>query len=407
MYCYCLRILLLISLWIVTVLGARAQNIDRINSSEFLSQTFVIAERSPVIENQSIRFPWIEQYDIRTETRDLDFEKQEYTLRLDPSSRKKRNAYKALYQMYTANPDLRAYDFQNEKIYSAYRSWVTLYFIEKRNLISEELQILYADKALLSERKLNASEISFKELIDVELSNTDLEIKSFDDALLTDFFLVKYAMENKLLDFTDMISIEEVLLTVESMVAAESGSELEKYNYDQEIINREIAIEKAEGKHYFDFLQFKYQGPHDDLLAERFSIGMGAEIPNTGTRKLKIEELKLKQLELERDYENDKQEVNIAMSETKAEIILEIKSFMFKKEVRIQQAKRLEVIGQKVQTQEGYDPEILLDIKEKKLKSSLNILDLEESIYEDYIKLLAESLQLFKQPFQNHLISSF
>jgi len=377
------------------------------NSSEFLSQTFVIAERSPVIENQSIRFPWIEQYDIRTETRDLDFEKQEYTLRLDPSSRKKRNAYKALYQMYTANPDLRAYDFQNEKIYSAYRSWVTLYFIEKRNLISEELQILYADKALLSERKLNASEISFKELIDVELSNTDLEIKSFDDALLTDFFLVKYAMENKLLDFTDMISIEEVLLTVESMVAAESGSELEKYNYDQEIINREIAIEKAEGKHYFDFLQFKYQGPHDDLLAERFSIGMGAEIPNTGTRKLKIEELKLKQLELERDYENDKQEVNIAMSETKAEIILEIKSFMFKKEVRIQQAKRLEVIGQKVQTQEGYDPEILLDIKEKKLKSSLNILDLEESIYEDYIKLLAESLQLFKQPFQNHLISSF
>jgi len=398
---------LLISLWIVTVLGARAQNNDRINSSEFLSQTFVIAERSPVIENQSIRFPWIEQYDIRTETRDLDFEKQEYTLRLDPSSRKKRNAYKALYQMYTANPDLRAYDFQNEKIYSAYRSWVTLYFIEKRNLISEELQILYADKALLSERKLNASEISFKELIDVELSNTDLEIKSFDDALLTDFFLVKYAMENKLLDFTDMISIEEVLLTVESMVAAESGSELEKYNYDQEIINREIAIEKAEGKHYFDFLQFKYQGPHDDLLAERFSIGMGAEIPNTGTRKLKIEELKLKQLELERDYENDKQEVNIAMSETKAEIILEIKSFMFKKEVRIQQAKRLEVIGQKVQTQEGYDPEILLDIKEKKLKSSLNILDLEESIYEDYIKLLAESLQLFKQPFQNHLISSF
>ena len=407
MYCYCLRILLLISLWIVTVLGARAQNIDRINSSEFLSQTFVIAERSPVIENQSIRFPWIEQYDIRTETRDLDFEKQEYTLRLDPSSRKKRNAYKALYQMYTANPDLRAYDFQNEKIYSAYRSWVTLYFIEKRNLISEELQILYADKALLSERKLNASEISFKELIDVELSNTDLEIKSFDDALLTDFFLVKYAMENKLLDFTDMISIEEVLLTVESMVAAESGSELEKYNYDQEIINREIAIEKAEGKHYFDFLQFKYQGPHDDLLAERFSIGMGAEIPNTGTRKLKIEELKLKQLELERDYENDKQEVNIAMSETKAEIILEIKSLMFKKEVRIQQAKRLEVIGQKVQTQEGYDPEILLDIKEKKLKSSLNLLDLEESIYEDYIKLLAESLQLFKQPFQNHLISSF
>jgi len=407
MYCYCLRILLLISLWIVTVLGARAQNIDRINSSKFLSQTFVITERSPEVENQSIRFPWIEQYDIRTETRDLDFEKQEYTLRLDPSSRKKRNAYKALYQMYTTNPDLRAADFQNEDIYSAYRSWVTLYFIDKRNLISEELQILYADKALLSERKLNASEISFKELIDVELSNTDLEIKSFDDALLTDFFTVKYAMENKALDFTDMISIEEVLLTVESMVAAESGSDLEKYNYDQEIINREIAIEKAEGKHYFDFLQFKYQGPHDDLLAERFSIGMGAEIPNTGSRKLKIEELKLKQLELERDYENDKQEVNIAMSETKAEIILEIKSFMFKKEVRIQQAKRLEVIGQKVQTQEGYDPEILLDIKEKKLKSSLNLLDLEESIYEDYIKLLAESLQLFKQPFQNHLISSF
>jgi len=398
---------LLISLWIVTVLGARAQNIDRINSSKFLSQTFVITERSPEVENQSIRFPWIEQYDIRTETRDLDFEKQEYTLRLDPSSRKKRNAYKALYQMYTTNPDLRAADFQNEDIYSAYRSWVTLYFIDKRNLISEELQILYADKALLSERKLNASEISFKELIDVELSNTDLEIKSFDDALLTDFFTVKYAMENKALDFTDMISIEEVLLTVESMVAAESGSDLEKYNYDQEIINREIAIEKAEGKHYFDFLQFKYQGPHDDLLAERFSIGMGAEIPNTGSRKLKIEELKLKQLELERDYENDKQEVNIAMSETKAEIILEIKSFMFKKEVRIQQAKRLEVIGQKVQTQEGYDPEILLDIKEKKLKSSLNLLDLEESIYEDYIKLLAESLQLFKQPFQNHLISSF
>jgi len=398
---------LLISLWIATVLGARAQNIDHINSSKFLSQTFVIAEQSPVIENQSIRFPWIEQYDIRTETRDLDFEKQEYTLRLDPSSRKKRNAYKALYQMYTTNPDLRAADFQNEDIYNAYRNWITLYFIEKRNLISEELRILYADKALLSDRKLNASEISFKELIDIELSNTDLEIKSFDDALLTDFFLAKYAMENKLLDFTDMISIEEVLLTVESMVAAESGSELEKYNYDQEIINREIAIEKAEGKHYFDFLQFKYQGPHDDLLAERFSIGMGAEIPNTGSRKLKIEELKLKQLELERDYENDKQEVNIAMSETKAEIILEIKSFMFKKEVRIQQAKRLEVIGQKVQTQEGYDPEILLDIKEKKLKSSLNLLDLEESIYEDYIKLLAESLQLFKQPFQNHLISSF
>jgi hypothetical protein len=407
MYSYFVKLSLLVFIAIIAIDEASSQSVSRINSTEFLSKFFLQSDVTLQQDERYIRFPWIEQLDLRTETRDLDFDQQEYTLRLDPSSRKKRNAYNDLYNAYKRNPDLRKISYLEEDIYTAYKTWVSLYFIEKRKSIYEGLQLLYADKALLSEKKLNALEISFKDLIDIETSSTQLEVNAFDDDLMNDYFLRKYSLGEVLLDFEDIIKVEEILLSVQSMEMSLSNKDLEKYNYEQELINKEIAVEKAEGQHYFDFLQFKYRGPHDNLFEERFSIGLGTELSNPGSRKLKLEELKLKQLEIEQGYENDIEESNTVLEEIKEEIILDIKSYMNKKEASITQAKNLSIISDKVRTREGYDPEILLDIKEKTLKFSLELLDLEESIYEDYIKLLAESLNLFKKPLTNHLQSVY
>ena len=55
--------------------------------------------------NKSINFPWIEKYDFRTETRDSEFDRQEYTARFSVSSPRIRNAQKSLYDQLRNAPD--------------------------------------------------------------------------------------------------------------------------------------------------------------------------------------------------------------------------------------------------------------------------------------------------------------
>ncbi len=69
--------------------------------------------------------------------------------------------------------------------------------------------------------------------------------------------------------FDDMIAPDQILLQLRGDSLIALSPLLAEYHYERELIEREIALEKAEKWQLLDFLQVRYSGPHDELFEER------------------------------------------------------------------------------------------------------------------------------------------
>lgn len=245
----------------------------------------------------------LEKIDVRTETRDLDFRSQEYMLRLSPSTPGKHKAQKALYQTLKQAPDFDLQEFTCNRRVKLYQDWLELYTIRTRLDLLVEYQKVLHDRQLLMEKLVGSYDLDSKSLINLEIEQNDLKID-------------KYFLEEQAKEICSLYGIEFADLSFEDFLDAEhvkdrlkdSGYDNTELLYKKELIQREIALEKAEGRQYLDFLQFQYRGPHSDIFREKFSVGLAFSLDRSGDRKLKIQELQMEQEDLDHEASIDAKE---------------------------------------------------------------------------------------------------
>jgi hypothetical protein len=86
-------------------------------------------------------------------------------------------------------------------------------------------------------------------------------------------------------------------------------------------------LEASEKKRVFDFLQLKYSGPNSDPFQERVSLGLGFQLSNSGSKKLKMQELKLEQEALNLKSERVIQDKKLKLNTFENELQNDIKAF--------------------------------------------------------------------------------
>lgn len=350
-----------------------------------------------------VRFPWIEQYEFRTETHDFDFDQQEYTFRISPSTSKIRKAQKELYQQMNEAPDFESEEVYCDFILSLQYDWLTLYMLNEHRNILDQLVIVLEDKQTIYERMAGSFDFDVQKLVKLKTAKSDLAIAINEIDLEKNFILGKYNMINQTLDFSNFATIETVANGINGLVINPDVLLDPEIAYDKQMLIKEYALESAEKKQLIDFAQLRYIGPHSDLFQERLSIGLGFQIPNSGNRKLKMQELQIRQDDLDREAERELYEQQARINKTERELRRDLLAFTHFQKTIDEERAQLKNLAKQISQKEGASPLFLLDIEERHLNTLTKSLKKKEDLFSNYLDLLGQSGKSCQQPIVNYL----
>jgi hypothetical protein len=328
--------------------------------------------------------PWFEEYQLRTETRDFELDQQEYTFRMAPSTGRKRRALTSLYNHQESAPDFEAQESRCDALAQRYADWLELYLIDKELAILTRLQIILQDRTTVLSRQAGSLDFDWSKLVQLRESTTDLDVRAS-------------RLNTKQAQVTNNLGIMEPAFSFSGFISvAEIGAGFPggfklaadpKLDYELETVARELELEEAERRQYFDFAQVKYRGPHTDLPRERFSVGLAFQLPNSGEKQVKIRELELEELSLRKEQTE-------ALAGDKADYFqrvaawqIDFQHFSFMAKTYQQEREEMLRIGEQLKKKQGFNPLPLLDIEERSLRNELKLLAIKADIYQNYLEI--------------------
>jgi len=352
-----------------------------------------------------VDFPWIEQYEFRTETHDFDLAQQEYTVRLSPSTAKIRNAQKAYSEIIRNTPDFEGQEIYCDYVSSLHSDWLSLFILQENRSILNELSILLNDKQSIYEKMLGSYEFDPEKLVSLQTEKSDLAISINKLQLEWNYLLTKYGIQDQEIDFNDFITVEAIYayLLNNILSANESGMVDLEIEHEKQLLMKEIELESSERKQLIDFVQVKYNGPHSDEWQERLSVGLGFQLSKSGNQKLKIQELQIEQAELNRQSERKVQEKKEELIVLENKLQSDIQSFFHFQKVMEEERTQLQNLSKRIAQKEGTSPLFLLNIEERHLSMKIKSLKKREDLFQDYLEYLQESDRMCEGDFANYL----
>ena len=325
--------------------------------------------------------PWIENYELRTETRDFDLDKQEYTFRFSPSTRRKYKAQTALYRHQELAPDFDGQETICDALAQRYDDWLELYLIDRETDLLARLELVLNDRATVLSRLAGSLDFEWSELIALREDQTDLKLRRVGLERLKSRLTEVYGISASL-RFDDMADLASLGRRLQGATFNFTDP---KTVYELEQIARELELERAEQRQYLDFAQIKYQGPHDDPARERFSVGVGLQLPLSGNQVIKVRELELEEAALRQETNRKKQAKSTDYEARRLALLADFEHFAFTTETFAEEQEELSRIAGQLRKREGFNPLPLLKIKEREIRNQLRQLDLSARLYEDYL----------------------
>ena len=335
----------------------------------------------------------IDEVDLRTETSDFELDRQEYTLRVKPNTPKKMKAQKELSEHILNAFDFDELEWRCDLIKSFHEDWLSLYIKTNELDLNNRLLSILKDKTTVLNRKHASLDFDFEEIIRMEKEKSELLFVI--DRIQLDVQRIKSSYDlnpSEALNFSNFIGIEQ-LESIVSEVSTSMSSNKED-EYEKELIQKEIKLEEAEKKQIIDFAQIRYDGPHNDLLRERISLGLAFTLNTSKSRDHKIEELNLELRNLENKGKRESTEKILEYNKLRASLLDDIRSLKNYKDIHQKEKNSLNSIKTALNKKVGYDPLILLDIEERTVKIELDEWRQLEDIFSDYIDLSREDEKL-------------
>lgn len=377
-----------------------------ITAEQFFSLGLSNFEPIEKTAGERVNFPWIDRYELRTETSDFDFDKQEYTFRVSPSTAKIRSAQKAYYEAMRNAPDFEGQEIYCDLVLSLHIDWLSLFILQENQSILDDLAVILNDKQTIYERMAGTYEFDPEKLVKLQTEKSDIQISLNQLELERDYLLNHYDLQDQELDFGDFITVEAMSTWLANNLLSlnESGMADQETAYKKQLLLKEMELESSENKRLIDFVQLKYNGPHSDALQERVSIGLGFQLSKSGSQKLKMQELQIEQEELNRKSERNMQENQEKLSTLENKLQSDIQAFFHFQKIMEEERAQLQKLSGQIAQKEGSSPLFLLDIEERHLAMKLKSLNQKEDLLRDYLRYLQQSDKMCQSEFVNYLI---
>lgn len=348
---------------------------------------------------------WIDKLEFRTETGNFDWRQQEYLLRLSPSSLRARNRQKDLVVVMKDQYALQTREAIHDALVEGYERILDLAMVDREMaLVQRALDLDQQHLAVLGQMgQVDGADL--KDLMQVE------EDRQQRMSRLNELRLARQRIERTLMSSMSPPTIQELMtypwITGEQMVEVMSSGmgmispQVLAAQGKLEAVILEQQVEKAERQKVLDFVQSRYQQDPRDPFREEFSISLGVNIPHTKAGNVKRQELALEQLEAE-------QEVTLLQQQTLDRLsALQVDMELLLQQRKMQEEQWESSFLKKMETGAlpglAAEPLLILEAKKARIKSDLRMLDIEQKMFEGFVRWLDLSGKISEQPLVNYL----
>ena len=350
-----------------------------------------VYEQNTEFTADAYKLPWIEELNVRSETRDWKLRKQSYSLRLRPVSLGERRASSQLYNSWQQELVYLKLDEVYDQVADIHELWIDQDFISRQIELKKQIVALLSDV-----QKVNAKQ----SLIDANKLPLLMAVKSriakINNGIVLDqkrrYDKLRAISEQAQGDYileADSIDVKEYIQSAkESLLATNRPYISNSDMLDLQVLRNEMEFEKAENNRVLDFVSLEYRGPHDKYLEERVSLGMSFNLPFFNGNQLSIAKIKVEQEQEQYKIEKVKQESLAKLTKIKESISSNVYEYdSYNKLYSEIEAENLQLISN-MERQAIINPSIKLNHRIQVIENKLSLLKIQESIVKNYLEYL-------------------
>ena len=350
-----------------------------------------VYEQNTEFTADAYKLPWIEELNVRSETRDWKLRKQSYSLRLRPVSLGERRASSQLYNSWQQELVYLKLDEVYDQVADIHELWIDQDFISRQIELKKQILALLSDV-----EKVNAKQ----SLIDANKLPLLMAVKSriakINNGIILDqkrrYDKLRAISEQAQGDYileADSIDVKEYIQSAkESLLATNRPYISNSDMLDLQVLRNEMELEKAENNRVLDFVSLEYRGPHDKYLEERVSLGMSFNLPFFNGNQLSIAKIKVEQEQEQYKIEKVKQESLAKLTKIRESIFSNVFEYnSYNKLYSEIEAENLQLISN-MERQAIINPSIKLNHRIQVIENKLSLLKIQESIVKNYLEYL-------------------
>lgn len=367
--------------WLTAVSGQTS----RVDIKEFFRRHALDDAQPVVLPATTFRGSLFESYDLRTETRDFDAGRQQFTVRFNFGTPGLIRAQQALYTHLTGGPPREASGAYCAAVERLYEDWLTLFELGESLRLHDSLLLIQADRQRLGDYATGALLSDPEERYRLRTRRTDLMIDTLRLRQQERSLRRYYGLPPSSLAFSlpSTEAVRQQLLSSERAQAARLAAEQQ---YRLAALDREEALELAEGRQLLDFLQFQYNSNNQRELREKFSVGVAFRIEDSGDRRLKLQELRVEREELRQEYRLSTQVFLAKESVERQQLLLALDYYSALGTLIAGETADLTDLARVAVRDQRRSPELLLDMAERGVRHRLRMLRAYLDVLDHYLQ---------------------
>jgi uncharacterized protein YhbP (UPF0306 family) len=363
-----------------------------------------------LLNEYNYNIPLIKGVQFRTETKDLQLNRQEYTLRVKPNSLSSIKNQKRIYLNKIEKVRLENQLSFNKGLEIRYLLIVDFIFNERLIKLNEIRKIQLKDKLKILGAKIYDTNFDVKDLIDTEENLQDLELKLLNLKEIKSHLqnvISRYLNSREFVTFNvdDLIKPHQIVNLSTENLFLDKRSDILLQEIELNLLESQMQYEKSKSNQILDYIQTKYGGRRSFLFDENFSIGIGINLPFFGNTKQKKGAYYFDKLNAEHKYEVLKN--RIELKEVISNNEFKKAKLNYQTHIKLTKESSISALLDTYKSMEGVSPLILLKLEILKLKKETETLKSQHELYKSYIKFLAVSETLFQKPYRNYLTAPF
>ncbi|MCB0640722.1 MAG: TolC family protein, partial [Phaeodactylibacter sp.] len=353
------------------------------------------------------KLPLIDKLEFRTETDELDWNRQEYLFRLGLNGLREKKAQRLYYES-----EVELLQARKDK-YTYNQLAARFYPIAEWHYADRQLQVLYDQALLLDDQHTyfqnmlaNGLAPEVKELLEQDEARFALEQNQLQQEQrkkrAQQFLFPENHTGTPELDTNQWISVAQMQQWVDTALT----DVFEHPDYQVQLARQQRAaatydLERARQAKVLDFVQLRYAGRDNLELPQEFSFGISFNIPTKGTRRVDVAEAALEQQEAAFDQIVLEVELQEALQEALANFQLNLEQYPLLRQFLADNTS--EKLLESYRDAGRLSPLDWLRWEEKKLRQQRNLIELEARLCRRYLDLLSLKGQLGAAPYRNYL----
>ncbi|WP_339926107.1 hypothetical protein [uncultured Cyclobacterium sp.] len=402
-----MRLLILSCFLIFPSMGYAQLSMDYFLQSALQSSAVKVFDtQDNFLDTNPYKLSLIRGLEFRTESNQLDNDRQDYTVRLNPANPwevKRNNEYFKNYQQVLQLDRQRELKEVIKRHYELIINWA--YLDELKKLKKEEQEIIKTSIDILAAQKFS-SYFDANDYADLKIEQiekmVELEELSFgEDAQRTEVEALYPLARNQEITWTlnELIPIEKIQNLVRSQPGFSGVGELAYRQKKVDLALSEWKLEKSNIN--IGYIKAQYQGYRIEQERKPWSIGVGIAIPITNPNKDNMTKRKLEIIEAESDLLIAKSEQQVGLEMVRKN--LENLSQRYNNLQNRLDSLDIPALASSLQKIEESNPLTMIKLRGSMIKSKNMAARIKKEIYLTYIDYLWYSELLQQQPFTNYL----